>query len=211
MPGELPITMTKSTPLKFHYQYHSSHILWLTLFIVSLVLQINWVNDWRFDRDLIQQGQVWLLFSGHIVHLSWSHWLLNMAGLAIVAIFFSKHASVKQWLLVILLSAGVISVGLWWWLTDIRYYVGLSGVLHGLFLYGALREIRFYPASGYVLTTVLIAKLLWEFFYGALPGSEELAGGRVLTEAHLLGAVGGMLLWLVERIASLAGTNYTAP
>jgi len=74
----------------------------------------------------------------------------------------------------------------------------LSGVLHGLFLYGALREIRFYPASGYVLTAVLIAKLIWEFFNGALPGSEQMTGGRVLTEAHLLGAIGGIAVWLVE-------------
>ncbi len=192
--------MTISTPLKFHYRFHPSHILWLILFIFSLVLQFNWVDNWRFDRDLIKQGRLWLLFSGHIVHLSWSHWLLNMAGLAIVAIFFSNHASAKQWLLVTLISACVISAGLWWWLTDIRYYVGLSGVLHGLFLYGALREIRFYPVSGYVLLVVLIAKLLWEFFYGALPGSEDMAGGRVLTEAHLLGAVAGISLWLVESL-----------
>ncbi len=92
----------------------------------------------------------------------------------------------------------MISAGIWWWLTDIRYYVGLSGVLHGLFLYGALREIRYFPVSGYVLVTVLIGKLLWEFFNGALPGSEDMAGGRVLTEAHLLGAVGGISVWFVE-------------
>ncbi len=199
MTGSLPITMTTSMPLKFRYQYQSSHILWLMLLIVSFLLQaFDWVDSWRFNRDLVEQGDIWLLLSGHIVHLNWSHWLLNMAGLSIVAFFFSGHASFKQWLLVILVSACVISAGIWWWLTDIRYYVGLSGVLHGLFLYGALREIRYFPVSGYVLVTVLIGKLLWEFFNGALPGSEEMAGGRVLTEAHLLGAVGGISVWFIE-------------
>ncbi len=193
------MTMSTSMPLMFRYHYHPSHILWLMILIVSSFLQaFDWVNSWRFNRDLVEQGYVWLLFSGHFVHLNWSHWLLNMAGLLIVAFFFSGHASLKQWLLVILVSACVISAGIWWWQTDIRYYVGLSGVLHGLFLYGALCEIRFYPASGYVLVTVLIGKLLWEFFNGALPGSEEMAGGRVLTEAHLLGAIGGISVWLVE-------------
>jgi len=196
--------MTASKPFKFRYQYHSSHILWLILFLTSCFLQaFDLVDSWRFNRSLVEQGDVWLLFSGHIVHLNWSHWLLNMAGLSIVAFFFSGHASVKQWLLVILVSAGVISVGIWWWLTDIRFYVGLSGVLHGLFLYGALREIRFYPASGYVLVTVLIGKLLWEFFNGPLPGSEDMAGGRVLTEAHLLGAIGGISVWFVEWFVQL--------
>ena len=191
--------MTTSKPLKFRYQYHSSHILWLLLFLISFLLQaFDQADGWRFNRELVEQGDAWLLFSGHIVHLNWSHWLLNMAGLAIVAFFFSAHASIKQWLLVIVISACVISAGLWWWMLDIRSYVGFSGVLHGLFLYGALREIRFYPVSGYVLVTVLLAKLSWEFFYGALPGSEEMAGGRVLTEAHLLGAIGGISVWLFE-------------
>jgi rhomboid family GlyGly-CTERM serine protease len=193
--------MTIPVPLKFHYQYHSSHILWIMLFLLSFLLQaLDWVNAWRFNRDLVEQGNIWLLISGHIVHMNWSHWFLNMAGLTIVAFFFSSHASFKQWLAVILFSACVISAGIWWWMPEIRYYVGLSGVLHGLFLYGALREIRFYPASGYVLVTVLLAKLCWEFFNGALPGSEDMTGGRVLTEAHLLGAVGGTFVWLYESI-----------
>lgn len=128
-----------------------------------------------------------------------------MAGLAIVAFFFSSHARFMQWLIVILVSASIIAAGIWWWVLDVRYYVGLSGVLHGLFLYGALREIRYYPVSGYVLVAVLLAKLLWEFFNGALPGSEDMAGGRVLTEAHLLGAIGGVLVWLVTALKSRFG------
>ncbi len=190
--------MTTSNLLKFRYKYHSSHLLWFLLFIVSLVLQINWVDNWRFNRELGEQGQLWLLFSGHIVHLNWSHWALNMAGGANGAFFFSGHASVKQWLAVLFVSACVINISLWWWMPEIRSYVGLSGVLHGLFLYGALREIHFYPVSGYVLTVVLIAKLVWEFFNGPLPGSEDMTGGRVLTEAHLYGAIGGILVWSLE-------------
>ena len=201
MSGKLPNTKTQSRLVKFHYQYHSSHLLWLILFLVSTTAQaFGWVDSWRFNRGLVEQGDVWLLFSGHLVHLNWSHWLLNMAGLAIVAFFFSPHAGFKQWLMVLLVSATVINAGLWWWMAEIRTYVGLSGVLHGLFLYGALREIRFYPASGYVLVTVLLVKLGWEFFYGPLPGSEDMAGGRVLTEAHLLGAIGGILVWCFEWV-----------
>jgi len=190
--------MTTSKPNKFRYQYHSSHILWILLFFISCFIQgFELVDSWQFDRERVAQGDVWLLYSGHIAHLNWSHWVLNMAGLAIVAFFFSSHASIQQWFVVILVSASIIAAGIWWWVLDVRYYVGLSGVLHGLFLFGALREIRYYPVSGYVLVFVLLAKLCWEFFYGALPGSEDMAGGRVLTEAHLLGAIGGIAVWLV--------------
>lgn len=201
--------LTPVMPVKFQQSFISSllhsgkvqrsHMLWLTIFLSATVLQAFGLEDsLRFNRDLVQQGDVWLLFSAHFVHLNWSHWALNMAGLAIVAFFFSNHAGVRQWLAVILISSCIINAGIWWWITDIRYYVGLSGVLHGLFLYGALREIRYYPVSGYVLVAVLLVKLTWEFFYGALPGSEDMAGGRVLTEAHLLGAIGGISVWLLE-------------
>jgi len=200
--------MTLSDLFKFRYSYHPSHVLWIALFSLSFLLQaFDWVDSWRFNRELVEQGEVWRLFSGHIVHLNWSHWALNMAGLAIVAFFFSSHASVKQWLAVIIVSAIMINAGLWFWLPGVRSYVGLSGVLHGLFLYGALREIRFYPASGYVLTAVLIAKLIWEFFNGALPGSEEMTGGRVLTEAHMLGAIGGISVWLFEFLKNRFSRN----
>ena len=103
--------MTTSEPSKFRYQYHSSHILWFCLFLLSFFLQaFDWVDSWRFKRDLAEQGDVWLLLSGHIVHLNWSHWLLNMAGLAIVAFFFSAHAGIKQWVMVILVSVCVINM-----------------------------------------------------------------------------------------------------
>jgi len=199
------MSKTSSAPVKFHYRYHPSHLLWLAIFILSFLLQaFDWVDSWRFDREYVEQGHYWLLLSGHVVHFNWAHWLLNMAGLGIVAFFFSPHASVRQWLSVILVSMLIISGAIVFWVPDIRTYVGLSGVLHGLFLYGALREIRFYPVSGYVLLAVLVAKLAWEFFNGALPGSEEMTGGRVLTESHLFGAIGGVLVWSFETIVHLA-------
>lgn len=194
------MTMTVFNIKKFRYRYHSSHVLWIMLILLSCFLQtFDLVDSWSFDRELIKQGDIWRLLSGHMVHLNWSHCLLNMAGLMIVACFFSTHASLKQWFFVLLVSACVVSAGIWW-LLDIDYYVGMSGVLHGLFLYGALREIRYFPLSGYILVCVLIAKLTWEVFYGALPGSEDMAGGRVLTEAHLFGAIGGVTVWLVEQV-----------
>ena len=199
------MSKTSSAPLKFHYRYHPSHLLWLAIFILSFLLQaFDWVENWRFDRKYVEQGHYWLLLSGHVVHFNWAHWVLNMTGLGIVAFFFSPHASIRQWLSVILVSMLIISVAIVFWVPDIRTYVGLSGVLHGLFLYGALREIRFYPVSGYVLLAVLVAKLAWEFFNGALPGSEEMTGGRVLTESHLFGAIGGVLVWSFETILHLA-------
>lgn len=181
-------------PISKQLRWQPNHALWLFILLLSLFLQATGlVHAWRFDRTLIEQHQYWLLFSGHFVHLNWGHWALNMAGLAIVAFFFSPYGSVLQWLWVLFVSSLCCGLGLYWLDPDVVTYVGLSGVLHGLFIYGAMREIRHYPASGYVLMALLVAKLGWEHFFGALPGSEQIAAGRVVTDAHLYGAIGGGL------------------
>ena len=181
-------------PIKNRISMQWNHGLWLFILLLSAYLQASGnMPNWRYDQALIDNGHYWLLLSGNIVHLNWAHWGLNIAGLAIVAFFFSGYGSVFHWLFVISVSAVFVGVGLYWFNPDVTTYVGLSGVLHGLFIYGGLREIRFYPASGYALLFILVGKLIWEVFYGAVPGSEELTAGRVITDAHLYGAIGGGL------------------
>ncbi|MCK5001994.1 MAG: rhombosortase [Gammaproteobacteria bacterium] len=195
-------------PIKNRISMQWNHALWLFILLLSAYLQASGqVPNWRYDQALIDNGHYWLLLSGNIVHLNWAHWGLNIAGLTIVAFFFSSYGSVFHWLFVILVSAVFVGVGLYWFNPDVSTYVGLSGVLHGLFIYGGLREIRVYPASGYALLFILIGKLIWEVVYGAVPGSEELTAGRVVTDAHLYGAIGGglaaVLLSLFDQLVKV--------
>ncbi len=186
--------MRIQVPIKNRISAQWNHVLWLFLFIICFSLQsAGLVSTFQFDRGLIDQGQYWLLLTGHLVHLNWMHWGLNMAGLVIVAVFFSLYGSILDWLFVLLFTAIVTGLGLYWFHPELIWYVGLSGVLHGLFVYGAIREIRFYPFSGYVLVLLLAGKLFWEYMNGALPGSEQMTGGRVLVEAHLYGAIAGLV------------------
>lgn len=192
--------MRIQVPIKNRISVQWSHVLWLFLFVICFSLQsAGLVSVFQFDRSLIDQGHYWLLLSGHLVHLNWVHWALNMAGLVIVAVFFSLYGSLLDWLFVLLFSAVVIGLGLYWFHPELIWYVGLSGVLHGLFIYGAIREIRFYPVSGYILLLLLSAKLFWEYMNGALPGSEQMTGGRVMVEAHLYGAIAGLVAVFLTR------------
>jgi len=52
-----------------------------------------------------------------------------------------------------------------------------------------------------ILLVLVVGKLVWEQLTGALPGSESIAGGEVLVDAHLYGAIGGAVIgaWLVLR------------
>jgi len=117
------------------------------------------------------------------------------------------YGNILDWLFVLLFSAIVTGLGLYWFHPGLIWYVGLSGVLHGLFIYGAIREIRFYPFSGYALLLLICAKLFWEYMNGALPGSESMTGGRVVVEAHLYGAIAGLaavfLTWPLHLLHKL--------
>ena len=186
--------MRIQVPMQNKLALRWTHTLWLFLFVTSFSLHsAGLVSTFRFDRNLIDQGHYWLLISGHLVHLNWSHWALNMAGLLIVAIFFSVYGHVLEWLFVLVFTAVVTGLGLYWFNPELIRYVGLSGVLHGLFIYGAVREVRYYPFSGYVLLLLLVGKLFWEYINGPLPGSEEMTGGHVVVAAHLYGAIGGFV------------------
>lgn len=197
--------MRIEVPIKNRISAQWVHVLWLFLFVICFTLQAaGLAPGLQFDRALIDQGQLWLLLTGHLVHLNWTHWALNMAGLAIVAVFFSAYGSLLDWLFVLLFSAVVTGLCLYWFHPELIWYVGLSGVLHGLFIYGAIREIRFYPFSGYVLVMLLVGKLFWEFMNGPLPGSEEMTGGHVVVDAHLYGAMAGFVsVFLTRALHSL--------
>ena len=178
------------------------HALWLGIFLLCTGLQLaDFVTAWRYDRVLVTDSHWWLLFSGHLVHFDWLHWLLNMTGLAIVAFFFSNYGTLWQWLLVLLVSALVVGLGIHWYRPDVITYVGLSGVLHGLFMFGALREISRYPLSGYLLLALLVAKLAYEAFVGVMPYSEQMTAARVITDAHLYGGIAGAGCYFMLRIS----------
>lgn len=148
----------------------------------------------RFDRAALLHGEVWRLFTGHLVHLGWSHTGLNVAGLAVIWALVGHTFNNRQWCLVI---AGLMlgtSLGLLIFNPALDWYVGLSGVLHGMLVAGALAGIRSGEHGAYVLLALLVIKLVWEQLAGPLPGAEATAGGTVIVDAHLYGGLSGLVL-----------------
>lgn len=169
--------------------------LWLALFTGCLLLQIaGFEQALRFDRVAIKGGEWYRLFSANLVHLNMMHLWLNMAGLLLVAIFFGRYLSLWRWALLLLLTAPGVTLAMYWFNPSIAYYVGLSGVLHGLFAAGSLAEIRRFPLSGWLLLLALVAKLSWEQIHGALPGSESMIHGKVVVDSHLYGFISGLIV-----------------
>jgi rhomboid family GlyGly-CTERM serine protease len=143
----------------------------------------------RYERTGIAQGQLWRLLSAHWVHLNLRHALVNIAGFALLWALFARDFSPRQWLVILAAAVIAIDAGLWFRDSTIQWYVGSSGVLHGILAAGTLAHLRRGEPDGWVLAGILAAKLLYEQRVGPLPFS----GSRdVVVDAHLFGVIGGL-------------------
>lgn len=165
---------------------------WLLLILLCVILQWSGLDpELRYDRQLIASGQWYRIISANFVHLNNNHLLMNALGVVLVMVFFSGHLKKTQWTALIVISSLFVTIGLTLLNPEINRYVGLSGVLHGLFISGAVVEIKRFPLSGWLLLAVLLAKLVWEQLIGAMPGSESMISGHVVVDSHLYGAIAG--------------------
>lgn len=164
--------------------------------IVIAMLGDDTISLMQYDRNAIANFEWWRLISGHFAHLGTSHLLLNLAGLALITLLFARSMSLTLWSASFLVSALLISIGLYVFNPHMIWYVGLSGILHGLFVTGAFVNWRSGLRLEGFLLLALAGKLAWEQYAGPLPGSEDAAGGPVAVDAHLYGAIGGLVVAL---------------
>lgn len=163
--------------------------------LLCLVLQATGlVEALRFDRAAIGAGAWWRLITGNFVHLGAGHLAMNLAGLGLVVALVWARFGAAEWALLILLGSLAVGLGLYRLDPAVGWYVGFSGTLHTLIVAGAIADLRVWPRSAALLLALVAAKLLWEQLAGPLPGSESTAGGRVVVDAHLYGAVAGAVL-----------------
>lgn len=171
-----------------------AHRLALCVALLCISLQYAGLDDaLRWQRSLIDQGNWWLLLTGNFVHLGQSHLWMNIAGFILVVALVWTHFSALHWFLLIVVSSLVVGVCLWIFNPEVAAYVGFSGTLHGLILAGCLADLRIYPKSAAILLALVVGKLSFEQVAGPLPGSESTAGGSVLVDSHLYGAIGGAI------------------
>ncbi len=151
----------------------------------------------RLERARVLDGEWWRLLSGHFTHLAPQHLALNAAGLGLVALLAGRAMTASQWLLAFLMSLVAVNTGLLVFDPQLNWYVGLSGVLHGLLVAGLVAALESRRTESIVLLAVIAAKLAWEQFVGPIPGTSGAAGGAVIVNAHLYGAIGGAVIGAV--------------
>ena len=158
----------------------------------------------RWSRSGLAAGEHWRWLTGHFVHLDLAHAALNAAGLALVWVLFARVYSPRRWLAIVALGIAGIDLGLWW-LSDIEWYVGLSGVLNTLAAAGIVREIIDGDRMAWVVGLLGLAKLVSENLSGPMPFLQS--GIPVVLDAHLFGALVGMVCGLVMRRSAPVATQ----
>ncbi len=147
----------------------------------------------------IAQFELWRLITATFCHTNFNHLLMNLVGLVItLALFIDTFKSIKIFPLLIFNSI-FIGLALFFLEPQIIWYVGLSGVLHGLFSYGVAADIANKDPWGYLLGGGFIIKIIYEQLYGAQQATIDLIAAPVLVNAHLYGALSGIAFYFIQQ------------
>ncbi|GGW59454.1 rhombosortase [Alishewanella tabrizica] len=151
----------------------------------------------EYDRTALAQGQIWRVISGHLIHSNFYHLLMNLIGLILIMLIYAplsqRLALGWQWVLLSLST----SASLWLFSDDISVYVGMSGVLHGILCFGAILDLRQGFRTGYLILAGVAVKLIVEQVNGPDSALAAQIAANVAIDAHLYGALGGMILAMV--------------
>lgn len=189
-------------PSSFH-----SPVVVLPLATIALLLAFHALGAGalpylRYERAAVLAGEGWRLVTGHLVHADLAHLGWNVLGVLIVGFLFARDYSGRQWLIILLASTAATDLGFLLLEPQLDWYVGFSGVLHGLMAAGLVAWLRTSrDAVTWAVTALFVAKLAWEHVAGPLPLTAGSLTMPVVHEAHTYGAAGGLLagLWLGRR------------
>ncbi|MBN4081965.1 MAG: rhombosortase [Gammaproteobacteria bacterium] len=176
-----------------HFQ--GKNLYWLALISATIMLLPDSIRSLLYlNFERVLNGEIWRVISGHVTHLSWTHWLLNMAGIILLQQLYGKYFSNWHWLAPMIFIMFTVSISLLIFSEALKWYGGFSGVLIGFFYFAASKDYRY---SKLFNTLVLISISLYILI-------QQLSGERIVgltddltvaARAHLFGALAG-LLWL---------------
>lgn len=176
--------------------------LWLTLSLAGVLLVLGWFsssdnNLLELDRLRIAEGEWWRLLSGNLVHYGFYHLLMNFAALLVCGYVFFLRCNLWLYSGLLLFSGLCVGLGVYWGTPEFMFYRGLSGVLHGLIIFGFLFSFKQTPWINGIGLMLVMGKLIHEqsAAYQATD-LQQLLPVPVVVDAHLYGAVSGLLFAL---------------
>ncbi len=162
-------------------------ILWVVK-IFEITMDLSFVQGGVFPRRF--SGLQGILFSP-MIHGDWKHLFDNSLPvffLSLALFYFYRDIAYRIWLLIYFIGGILL-----WCVGREAYHIGASGLIYGLasflFLSGIIRRVRALTAIS-LLVVFLYGSMIW----GLFPFDFE-----VSFEAHITGAVSGIILAFLYR------------
>lgn len=180
----------------------TSFVIRLSLFsLLCALLQIPALQNWvEWNKLAIYSGQWWRIVTGNFSHTNLAHLGMNLAALWVICYLFRPNW--RLLMLVTFSSAVLIGTGLL--LSSLSYYLGLSGILHAIFAFWALKESLDGRKSSWLLVLGGTLKVGWELYFGGSAATSALIEANVAVQAHAIGLAAGLGLALLCYYRSAA-------
>ena len=153
------------------------------------------ITPWlEYDRSAILGGQLWRLWTCHLVHYSTQHALADASALFLVGVFAETLFGTRNTAAVLLVGAPAISVGLLLTAPGMEHFRGASalpvllGVASGMSLWRSAPKLRPLLSACCALlgVKILLEAIGISFTLTGLPSGVEVAW-----QAHLLAIASG--------------------
>ena len=184
-----------SLPLKPH-----QIVLTLVVIIISIIAFTVNTTIFHYQRDLFESGDLWRGISSHFLHTNFNHLILNLVAVVLLWALHGQFYTFANYTVVFIFSAIMATLGIHFFSPEINQYVGLSGVLHGFFIWGAFKDIEHKDKTGYLLLLGVLGKVIYEQIVGPNQEVASLINATVAIDAHLWGMIGGAFVGVFSLI-----------
>lgn len=166
----------------------------LAIAIVLFLLEPVSSEYLAYNREAVDTAQWWRFIFANVLHTNLTHLLLNSFGLLLLWALHGFYYSTRYFLSVFFVCSIGTTLGIYFFSSDLIWYVGLSGALHGIFVWGAYLDIKHGMRSGWILMLGLWGKVAYEQLTGPSQSIASMIEADVAIESHLFGAVTGAII-----------------
>lgn len=184
-------------------RFDRRRVPWTFLAIAAVATAIAWQPAWQealqFDRSAIGHGELWRIWTGHLVHSGWPHFCADTGLFLILGCLLEPaFPRASRWSL--LLMPLFISAAIYLFDPGTLTYAGLSAMNLGFLVFLACRGWQrnwwdwFWPA----VLAIYVGEVVFETLHGGHGGGMirfDDPTATIATNAHIVGAIYGVGLW----------------
>lgn len=187
----------------------------LAVCLLPLLLPDSATHLLEYQRGAVASGELWRLWSGHLVHYSATHAGLDGSACLVLAVGLHQAGDGRRLLYRLACIAPLLSLALFIAAPEMQYYRGASGLVMAMLAAVWLmlwRAQRGWRVVLFPLAAALLIKLAADALFPDQTVSSLPAGIRSAWQIHLAGLIGGIIFWWrSDQPAALKPTDPSLP